>query len=799
MRRSFMMAILAVALGLLLSGAVWAQGEGQGKGEGRGGTRIYVVKRGDSCWSIAQQVFGKGEAYRIIHRHNDLGPMPHILTPGQHLRLPGKGTGPDARVAWLRHKVLAKTPTTVDWLRAKKDMGLWRLYKVSTGDGSSAGIHFVDRSSLRMREKALLVIYGGSRRRTRVEQQPTTVVLEKGTVRGGLARLDREAGGGLKLRTPSASITLRSRSSQVEVDQNQSSIVSVYQGDARVAAAGGKVKVPADHGTHVVKGKKPAPPRRLPRPPRWGRTGELVVLVPSGFSGSVEARWRPVKGAARYRVELARDRRFTVPIVDATVGAGILRFSARQLAPGRYFARVAARDRRGLEGRPSTLLPIQVARLRSSRVLKQAAGARFEAVGLLRLQPDPKLASRVQLSVDGGPFVPGTRPARLSRPGLHRIRVRAVGGQAVTTLVVQLLGVVGKLTLPTRPLASDASTTISLQIEDERGRPAALPAVRLRAFPGGLLKLTPAGAGRLEASLSAPKQGYAGGQLTLVADWAAGELGRARVTYQAPPAKPAPRLAVLPLPPEYTWHDGPAALAGRLPGPALPARQVLPQTRLGLSASASGGIAPGGDDPVMLRMALHGELALLSGKLGLEAEMPWFQTDLTEDSVARSNLGDLRLGARYVVLHSSGVALAPSLRLTAPTGGWPRDRQRSVLVEPSVALQWSWRRRLTLATHQALVLDAGPEQDTGLYHNAAYSLTFRFWRLSLAGELDSLIGQDPAGSTVTALAAGGGLWLHLDRLRLGLTGGGGLTEDGRRVLGRFFAGLRAEIGFSGPR
>ena len=90
-------------------------------------TRIHVVQPGESCWSIAQQVFGKGEKYRIIHRYNDLGPLPHILKAGQKLRLPVGGAVPTAKVSWLRKEVLAKAPPRLAGRAATRDMGLCKL------------------------------------------------------------------------------------------------------------------------------------------------------------------------------------------------------------------------------------------------------------------------------------------------------------------------------------------------------------------------------------------------------------------------------------------------------------------------------------------------------------------------------------------------------------------------------------------------------------------------------------------------------------------------------------------------
>ena len=585
------------------------------------------------------------------------------------------------------------------------------------------------------------------------------------------------------------------------MDPRKTSIVSVYDGKARVAAAGSKVQVPRDHGTFVEQGKKPAPPRPLPPRPRWTRGAqEMVVLVPAGMRGTFEGRWDAVRGAARYRVELARNAKFTIPIVDAVVGAGVRRFSARDLATGTYFARVAALDRARLEGRPSRVMRVQVARLKTSRALVEVKNGELEAVGLLGLTLDPKTAASAEVAVDGGAFLPGTTPVRLSKPGVHEIKVRHRGGRVITSLKVRLLAVTGKLAAPAKPLeVKGAAREVRLQVRDEKGRPAALPGLALRAWPGGELKLRALAAGDFAASLTAPLV-HSGEPVRLVASWAAGELGRIEVRVKAPPGpvqKPTPPPAAPAAPAEFIWPEAPVALVGPVAGPYLPARFALPVTHLGVSARAGGmDSTAAGDDPVVLRLALHGELALLDGRLGLSAELPWFQTDLMRDVTGDNNLGDLRLGARFVVLRVHGLTLSPSLRITAPTGGLPRGRTRTVLVEPAAVFQARLGERLTVGSHQALVLEAGPDSDTGLTYDASYGLAVRLWRVSLAAELVTLFGiTGPTWSDLAGLAAGGALRLHLDRLRLSLHAGGGLNDDGRRVLGNYSAGLSVDLGF----
>ncbi|PID38622.1 MAG: hypothetical protein CSB49_04645, partial [Proteobacteria bacterium] len=456
--------------------------------------RIYRVERGDSCWSIALKFFGKGEKYSIIHRYNRLGPLPHLLKEGQALRLPLSAQNPDARIGWLRRDVRARAPYAVDWRRAKRDMGLWRLYKVSTGRSSAAGIRFEDASQLRMRERALLVIYGATARSTRARRRiKTQLKVEEGTVVGGLAKLD--ATRSLRIRTPSALIELRSRRSQVEVTRKKASIISVHNGKAKVSAKGTQVTVPENFGTRVLRGRRPARPRPLPARPRWAARGDGLVAIPAGTKGRFEARWKRVKGARRYRVELARDKAFRFPIAIAVVGEGITRFRGQDLAAGDYYARVSAIDRWRLEGRPSTVRRWRIMPLSTSRRLEARKDGSFEAVGLLRLSLPAAIG--YEASVDGGPFQKAAI-VRLAKPGAHTIRYRLHSSGEVSSLTVRLLTVKASLEAPQKPLAAGEKTTLTLRLRDERGRPAALPDLRAQLLASSPVKsahptITPTG------------------------------------------------------------------------------------------------------------------------------------------------------------------------------------------------------------------------------------------------------------------------------------------------------------------
>ncbi len=766
-------------------------------------TSLYTVQPGDSCWSIAQRFFGKGERYDIIHRYNRLGPLPHLLKPGQKIRLPiGRG-GADARVNWLRRDVKARAPRAVDWRRARRNMELWKLYRVSTGKRSSAGIRFVDQSHLRMRAKALLVIYGSSSKRTRLKRTvKTTVVLKRGTIKGGLARLDREAG--LEVRTPSSKVNLKSKLSQVQVDRLKTSIVSVYNGFANVLARGLKVTVPKNYGTYVKRGRRPAKPIPLPAAPTWtGKSGDAVVLVPPGHKGGFEARWVGPKRARRYRVEVARDARFNQIMVDAVVGAGIRRFRASKLSLGTYWARVASIDRHKLEGRPSAPIKVKLLALKSSRRLHRSTQGEYIAVGLLRLNLQRQHGAAVEVSVNGSAYGTAADAVRLSKPGRYNIRCRIKGKKTTSELKVRLLAVKSSLRGTTRGVRVGGSALpLSVALQDDRGNPAVLPGLYLRADPGGAVRLLSTAAGQYTATLRAPAR-YPGKVIRLTLGWAAGVLASTEVAVTSPPPRHVPPTPIVkkrvPVKPPIVWRTASAAFEWGRPGPGLPSRTGIPATYLGLSSLVADRDAGSGTREVALRLALRGGLSLLKGRLGLDLDLPWYAGDITQEPVSESELGIPRLGLRVLAWQGHGITLTPSLRIS----GHSATRQ-VVTVEPGLIFEWRHRKLLTLGTNQVLAADASVKKDawtdSSLFYSSAYYANVRplSW-LSVTAELGlavALTGPRELKGTIP-VTLGGTLWFHPGRVRVGVTAAGGLTDDARRLLGRYTVGLSLDLAYRG--
>ncbi len=777
---SLVAAVLALALAGL-QGSAWAEAP----------LRRYVVVPGDSCWSIAEKFFGDGEKYSVIHEHNALGPMPHVLHPGQQLLLPAEVPGPEAKVGWLHNEVQAKPPWAVDWRSAEADMELWRLHKVATGAGASASIVFEDRSRLRMRPEALLVIYGGGSGKAAQSARPsgTRLVLEKGALRGGLERLDQEAD--LSVATPAGEVSLRSTDAQVEVDELRSTLVSVFQGAAQVLARGARVLVAQGQGTVVRKGQRPQAPRPLPPQVRWaaGPERQAVAVLP-GQLGSFEARWLPEPLAKVYQVELARDPEFRQVLVDAQVGSGVLSFRAQDLAPGDYSVRVSARDLRKLQGPASRTLRLQVVALEASRPPQPAADGAYEVAGPLRLALPGALGAEFELAVDDEPFRAASAPLILLTPGERRLRyrLRDAATATMTTLRLRNLALRGSVAPARLELgAGEGPSSFQIRVEDERGRPVALPGLRFGEYGQDDLALQPQAPGQWEATLPASSSDRAA-VAVLALRWPGGELASA--TVQRAAAAPAAPPAAAP----YVWPAEPLSLGWAASLPGLPLRGARPQRLLGLDLGLLQSPTGLAEEGWTLRGALRAEQSWAQGNWGLDALFPFQAGELLPDGVDSNETGDLRLGLRRWLRLAAGLELAARLGLQIPTGGAPRLGGDGSL-EPGLLLAWEPWRGGQLGCAQALALGWRSEGTLPLHWAAAYSLLHRpLPQIGLGLELDQLFGLRGAGD-LRAWALGAGLQLFLDRSRATLLLRRGLGEDGERALGDLGVELRVDLGW----
>jgi len=731
--------------------------------------RTYVVQPGDSAWSIAAEFYGSGEQYPIIYRYNAFAAKPpFLLKPGQVLRLPILGTGPEAQLDWLRRDVKAKPPRALDWLEAHEQMNLWRLYRVATGDESAARIVFEDLSDLKLRENSLLVIYGAAASAARTARSDKREVrLEEGTIQGGLASLDEAVNPRpLVVKTPSGQVDLLGKLAQVQAELT-ASIVSVFDGKAVVRAQGASVDVPGGQGTVVKKGKPPEPARPLPAAPAWREPGPALVAVLAGQKGTWEAAWQPIERAATYRVELASDDTFAHLLFDVEIGAGVTRLRLADLAPGRYAVRISTRDQDKLESQPGASRRVEVVQMQPLRAMKAGPDGVFQAVGFVQIELDKEIGASTFHATDQGPELPGSEPIRLTTPGRHSIALRV--GIATTTMLVDILSVSAAIEVVGEPLAGDGASAIGLRVRDELGHEALLPGLALETSRGVSLPLTVVPGG-YRAELPPPADGE---RVALRARWLGGELGTREVHYRAPTVAPPAQRERLALTPHR--------VSRLVPGPLGSPR---PETRIAIDTT----FAHVEKGPGALALSLDGELAM--GALGLTAGLVAEDVRLSESNNRQAVLQDLSLGLRYSFGAAGAAVVTPYLRAAIPLG--PGHEARVFGLEPGVQLRLEFGALFFDARLAFLVL---PDLASGslLRPGALVALGWRSSPLvsvSVSGESLANLDGDPWRHLV-----GFGFNLHLGQdVRLGFALGIGVGAATRDELGAVTGRVVVDIG-----
>lgn len=316
----------------------------------------HVVKKGDTCASIAQQYYGDARLVDVLHNANPelaAKPPPHDLKEGTVLLVPpkpGSDNGPDARLTTVRNKVDVLAPS----IRPGKPKDpLYRGNRVSTEASSAADVTFRDESQVKLGERTLVVILGDVKSAAKKEETAVSTSLLTGNLRAFMS--PRAAP--LEVRTPSSKVNVvAGAEAQVSTDEKKTARLAVYQGTSTLAAAGVKRDVNQGFGAKAELGKAPTVPRPLPPAPTWSTLPLRVLVDRQGAGlgapaivGEYDLPPDPVTPAAEWHVQIARDGLFH-DVIDTTVPLASKRLEVKAPRPGHYWLRVSAIDNDKFEG-----------------------------------------------------------------------------------------------------------------------------------------------------------------------------------------------------------------------------------------------------------------------------------------------------------------------------------------------------------------------------------------------------------------------------------------------------------------
>jgi hypothetical protein len=562
-------------------------------------------------------------------------------------------------------------------------------------------------------------------------------------------------------------------------------VASWAQG-AKVKKSGAVELLPKDHGTRVEKGRAPEKPRPLPEAPKWaGAEGSLRLLL-DDKGVDEELAWAPVKDAAEYRVELARDERFNDRVHDATVPATpeALKSVARALGPGRYFARVRAVDASGLVGKASDVRRVEVLRVKSERGVMGPQGIQIADRADIALEG----AEAMDFRLDGAPT---THPVRVEGLGTHTLELLPRGVSDARPEKLTFTVVPPRVEVDLEPVAD--YFRVKVQVLDERGKPleGSLAPLKLRGLHGT----------QVEESLQLQTDG-------------------SLLTRAVPGRRGDERVASL----EALWGDTPrqrvsATMSGEQPGP-MPTEvaQTEPPVRstqaeaalLPMLGSPTGGLVETAPLPTaFLPQAWLFELRVQPevGTSGVDVARGRTTLAVEGRVAERVALGTsvaLRPGAPATALSASmsgRVRLTehPLFRLllsfdaTLAGPGFEEEAQ-GLRVRPAL-LVGARRKHWALSMSQGYAIRPGEARATW---DSAYQAWFLpIPQLALGAELDALVDATPRERGPSAFAAGVGARLRLGDFELGTSVRRGFGSDVARVWGEWSGWVT--LGWSGLR
>ncbi|MFQ5877391.1 MAG: FecR domain-containing protein [Acidobacteriota bacterium] len=279
------------------------------------------------------------------------------------------GAGGDAFTAQVyRYEgdVKIKRARQFVWNNVNASMALRVGDQIKTASNGSAQIIYFDGTITTIKPGSLLEIRG-------ISEDPATHVrkvserLDRGGVSASMPGTN-VAGSFHEITTESATARATTRA-RFEVDydfKTRRTRTEVHSGRAEVKVAGSTITLKPRERLEVDRNRVVRRQRLLRAPTLFDPSDQRVFVVSEPRNAATTLRWAKVKGAARYRLQIARTGLFGSPLLDKRdVRSTSVKIPG--LREGNYYWRVSAFDRNGVESAFSGVRAFKVVSARQQR------------------------------------------------------------------------------------------------------------------------------------------------------------------------------------------------------------------------------------------------------------------------------------------------------------------------------------------------------------------------------------------------------------------------------------------------
>jgi hypothetical protein len=337
----------------------------------------HVVREGETLEGITEYYLGAGRLWPENWQLNPDVEDPHLLHPGQRLRVIIERRLPprSAQVTKIGRRVDDKFHP-YDWQKATIGDLLKQQDAVRTHRRSSAELRFDNDTRLLVTEDSVVFLRAVESTVTGVQRESIEILegqadIETVPTRPGTHEVEILVG----------EVTAKPKSGATEVGQARARQASgggaqlmVFKGESEVEAAGAVVSVPKGMGTSVAEGAPPSPPEKLlPAPQvRSPKAGSSWDYANPPFS------WQEVAEARSYVVEVCADRDCG-KLVERATGLADTSWVPDALEAGDLYWRVTAVSASGLDGFPSKAIAFRINSGRSDTEPPAVAAVLFGA------------------------------------------------------------------------------------------------------------------------------------------------------------------------------------------------------------------------------------------------------------------------------------------------------------------------------------------------------------------------------------------------------------------------------------